>query len=260
MKKARRDGGTGARRGNPRVPRASEPEVPEIVPSTLGVFASSWIGLIATSVWFECASRCAWVMKLLVGLGNPEGRYAKTRHNAGFMVIDRLLGKFGGGEPLKARFNSACAEASVAGERVLFMKPTTYMNRSGQAVGEAVRFFKINASGDLLVITDDIYLPVGVIRLKPGGGTGGHNGLDDIHRALGSDAYPRLRVGVGMRPNGGKPAYMDQADFVLQGFTSEDQPDVEASLDRAAQACEAFITKGLPAAMNAFNSKSESIN
>jgi PTH1 family peptidyl-tRNA hydrolase len=199
-------------------------------------------------------------MKLLVGLGNPEGRYAKTRHNAGFMVIDRLLGKFAGGEALKARFNSACAEASVAGERVLFMKPTTYMNRSGQAVGEAVRFFKINASGDLLVITDDIYLPVGVIRLKPGGGTGGHNGLEDIHRALGTDAYPRLRVGVGMKPNGGKPAYMDQADFVLQGVPDEDQGELNASLDKAAQACETFITKGLPAAMNASNSKLESGN
>lgn len=199
-------------------------------------------------------------MKLLVGLGNPEGRYAKTRHNAGFMVIDRLLGKFASGEPLKARFNAACAEAPVAGERVLFMKPTTYMNRSGQAVGEAVRFFKLDPSGDLLVVTDDIYLPVGAIRLKPGGGTGGHNGLDDIHRALTTDAYPRLRVGVGMKPNGGKPAFMDQADFVLQAITRDEQPDLDAALDKAAQACEAFITKGLPAAMNAFNSKTETAN
>lgn len=199
-------------------------------------------------------------MKLLVGLGNPEGRYAKTRHNAGFMVIDRLLGKFAPGEPLKARFNSACAEAPVVGERVLFMKPTTYMNRSGQAVGEAVRFFKLDSAGDLLVITDDIYLPVGTLRLKPGGGTGGHNGLDDIHRALATDGYPRLRVGVGMKPNGGKPPFMDQADFVLQNFTSDEQPDLNFALDKATQACEAFITKGLPAAMNAFNSKTETAN
>lgn len=199
-------------------------------------------------------------MKLLVGLGNPEGRYAKTRHNAGFMVIDRLLGKFAAGEPLKARFNAACAEAPVANERVLFMKPTTYMNRSGQAVGEAVRFFKLNPAGDLLVITDDIYLPVGSIRLKPAGGTGGHNGLDDIHRALASDSYPRLRIGVGMKPSGGKPPFMDQADFVLQAFTAEDQPDLNDALDRAAKACETFVAKGLPAAMNSFNSKSEAAN
>lgn len=199
-------------------------------------------------------------MKLLVGLGNPEGRYAKTRHNAGFMVIDRLLGKFAPGEPLKARFNAACAEAPIGSERVMFMKPTTYMNRSGQAVGEAVRFFKLDPVGDLLVITDDIYLPVGAIRLKPGGGTGGHNGLDDIHRVLGSENYPRLRVGAGMKPSGGKPPFMDQADYVLQNFTSEEQPDINAAVDKAAQACEAFVVKGLPAAMNAFNTKSETVN
>jgi peptidyl-tRNA hydrolase, PTH1 family len=192
-------------------------------------------------------------MKVIVGLGNPEGRYAKTRHNAGFMVVDRLLGKFVPSEPLKARFNSATAEANVGGERCLFMKPITYMNRSGQAVGEAVRFYKIDPTRELLVVVDDLYLPVGAIRFKPGGGAAGHNGLADIERNLGADGYPRLRVDVGMRPDGGKPPFMDQADFVLSQFMAEEEAELNASLVKAAEAAEVFIGKGLDAAMNAFN-------
>lgn len=194
-------------------------------------------------------------MKLLIGLGNPDGQYTRTRHNAGFMVIDRLLGKFAPSEPLKARFNAACAEASMNGEKVLLMKPTTYMNRSGQAVGQAVSFYKVELSSDVLVIVDDLYLPVGAIRLRPGGGAGGHNGLSDIQRAIGSDAYSRLRVGVGLQPDGGKPAQMVQADFVLSRFMEEEQDDLNGALDRAAQASEAFVTQGLAAAMNKFNVK-----
>lgn len=196
-------------------------------------------------------------MKLLIGLGNPEGQYAKTRHNAGFMVIDRLLGKFAPGEPLKSRFYSACVEAPLGSERCLFMKPLTYMNRSGQAAGEAVRFYKCDISTDMLVIVDDLYLPVGSIRIRPGGGAGGHNGLTDVQRALGSDAYPRLRVGVGLKPSGGKPPMMDQADFVLSRFTQEEEGDLSRSLDRAAAGAEMFVTKGLSAAMNTFNTEVE---
>ncbi len=196
-------------------------------------------------------------MKLVVGLGNPEGRYTRTRHNAGFLVVDRLLPRLAPGEALKARFHAACAETQVStpggSERVLLMKPTTYMNRSGLAVGEAVAFHKLDPGRDLLVVTDDFYLPVGTIRLKPDGGTGGHNGLADIDRALAGREYPRLRVGVGLAPSGGKPPLMDQADFVLSVFTKEEEPEVDRALARAAEAAEMFLTRGLSAAMNAFN-------
>lgn len=192
-------------------------------------------------------------MKLIVGLGNPEGRYAKTRHNAGFMVVDRLLGTHARGEVLKARFQAATAEVSIGGERCLLMKPTTYMNKSGQSVGEAVRFYKVDPKAELLVVVDELYLPTGSIKLNPKGGTAGHNGLTDIHRALGTDEYPRLRVGVGLQPSGGKPSVMDQADFVLGQFMDEEKTMLESALDRAAKAAEAFALKGLDAAMNAFN-------
>jgi len=192
-------------------------------------------------------------MKLIVGLGNPEGRYAKTRHNAGFMVVDRLLGSHAKGEVLKARFQAATAEVSLGGERCLLMKPTTYMNKSGQSVGEAVRFFKVDPKADLLIVVDELYLPTGSLKLSPKGGTAGHNGLTDIHRILGTDEYPRLRVGVGLQPSGGKPPMMDQADFVLGQFSEEERDLLEGALGRAAKAAEAFALKGLDAAMNAFN-------
>jgi PTH1 family peptidyl-tRNA hydrolase len=135
------------------------------------------------------------------------------------------------------------------------MKPTTYMNRSGLAVADAVRFYKIDLGTDLLVIVDDLYLPVGAVRLRPGGGTGGHNGLADIQRTLGSDVYPRLRIGVGVQPDGGKPPMINQADFVLSRFLDDELPDLNASLDRAALAAESFITRGLAPAMNLHNTK-----
>ncbi|MFZ4573899.1 MAG: aminoacyl-tRNA hydrolase [Phycisphaerales bacterium] len=192
-------------------------------------------------------------MKIIVGLGNPEGRYAKTRHNAGFMVVDRLLSRHAPREVLKARFNAATAETSIGGERCLLMKPTTYMNRSGLAVGEAVRFFKVDFKADLLVVVDELYIPTGKIRINPKGGAGGHNGLAHIQQSLGSDEYPRLRVGVGLQPDGGKPSFMDQSDFVLGQFAQDEEPLLAPALDRAAAASESFVTKGLAGAMNAFN-------
>lgn len=195
-------------------------------------------------------------MKVIVGLGNPEAKYTKTRHNAGFMVVDRLIARHAAGEVLKSRFNAATTEASIGGERCLLVKPTTYMNRSGTAVAEAVRFYKVDSGCDLLVVVDELYLPVGRIRINPKGSAAGHNGLSDIQRALGTDEYPRLRVGVGLQPDGGKPSFMDQADFVLGQFTSEEEPLLQPSLDRAAAAAESFVQRGLDAAMNAFNGSS----
>ncbi|MBL9031582.1 MAG: aminoacyl-tRNA hydrolase [Phycisphaerae bacterium] len=187
-------------------------------------------------------------MRVVVGLGNPGREYDKTRHNAGFMVVDRLVDRHARAVPARARFNAAAFDGRIAGEPCLFLKPTTYMNRSGLCVGEAVRFFKLNPAQELLVIVDEIYLPCGTIRLRPGGGSGGHNGLEDIGRALGTDAYPRLRVGVGPKP----PGY-DQSNFVLGRFTDLEWAAVAPSIDKAADAAECFVTKGLDAAMNAFN-------
>jgi PTH1 family peptidyl-tRNA hydrolase len=188
-------------------------------------------------------------MKLIVGLGNPGKDYEKTRHNAGFMVVDRLVQKHGAGAPVKARFNAAVVEAPVAGQTCFFVKPTTYMNRSGQSVSEAVRFYKLDPGADLLIISDEVALPAGTIRLRPGGGTAGHNGLANITLLLGTDAYPRLRVGIGP-----KPAYFDdQADFVLGRFTEEESALMQPAIQKAADAAELFVERGLDAAMNKFN-------
>lgn len=192
-------------------------------------------------------------MKLIVGLGNPGPQYARTRHNVGFMVVDRLQGAHPAGGLPKARFKSLTSEVTLGSERCLLMKPTTFMNLSGQAVGEAVGFFKIDPVNDLLVVVDDLYLPTGAVRLRPGGGTGGHNGLEDVHRALGRDDYPRLRIGVGLLPSGGKPAHMDQADYVLSRFTPDEEPLLDAALNKAVGGSEAWASRGLNAAMNMVN-------
>ncbi|MBS0196754.1 MAG: aminoacyl-tRNA hydrolase [Planctomycetes bacterium] len=192
-------------------------------------------------------------MKLIVGLGNPGTQYSKTRHNAGFMVVDRLAEKHGRGEPVRARFQAATTEVNISGEKCLLMKPTTYMNRSGQSVGEAVRFFKSDPVVDVIVVVDDLYLPTGAVRLRPGGGTGGHNGLESISQLLARDDYPRLRVGVGQLPGGGKPAFIDQADFVLSRFTEEEEPLLKGAIDKGVASVETFIARGLAHAMNFAN-------
>ncbi|GJQ30145.1 MAG: peptidyl-tRNA hydrolase [Phycisphaerae bacterium] len=192
-------------------------------------------------------------MKLIVGLGNPGTEYAKTRHNAGFMVVDRLAHRHGAGAVPRARFKAVTTEVSIGDQRCLLLKPTTYMNLSGQSVGEAVAFFKVLPADDLLVIVDDLYLPTGTVRLRPGGGTGGHNGLEDLHRVLAGDGYPRLRVGVGVLPGGGKPPHIDQADYVLSRFTDEEQPLLESALQRATSGAELWATRGLAHAMNTLN-------
>lgn len=191
-------------------------------------------------------------MKIIVGLGNPGPQYAGTRHNAGFMVVDRLAARHAPGQPARARFHGVCHEAEIVGERCVFLKPATYMNRSGLAVGEAVRFYKAPIAQDLLVVVDDLYLPLGSIRLRSSGGAGGHNGLADVERALGTSEYPRLRVGID-----NKPPMMDQADYVLTRFAPEQQPIVSAVIERAADAVEAWASKGLAAAMNDYNRRED---
>lgn len=187
-------------------------------------------------------------MKLIVGLGNPGRQYDKTRHNAGYMVIDRLADKLARGATPKARFNSSLIDAKSGGEAVLLMKPTTYMNRSGAAIAEAVRFYKLLPATDVMVFVDDVAIPVGSLRLRPGGGAGGHNGLTDIEQALGTETYPRCRIGIGATPS-----YMDQADWVLGRFTDEEWDVIGPAIQKAADAAEVFLTSGLDAAMNRFN-------
>lgn len=189
-------------------------------------------------------------MKLVVGLGNPGSQYAKTRHNAGFLVVDRLADKHAVGEIPRSKFNSACVEARIAGEKCLIMKPTTYMNLSGRAVGEAVRFYKAEPATDLVVIVDEVAFPVGHIRVRARGGTAGHNGLKDIDNALGGADYPRVRVGIG-----NKPVRMNQADWVLSRVTEEEWPEFERSIRTATDAVETLLAEGVDTAMNRFNER-----
>ncbi len=185
-------------------------------------------------------------MKLIVGLGNPGTTYTNTRHNVGAEVVDRLASRHSLSIP-RSQFHSRTHDGQIAGQRCMLIQPMTYMNRSGLAVGEAVRFYKIDPTVDLLVIVDEVALPVGQIRLRGEGGTGGHNGLGDIEQALATSAYPRLRIGVD------PPGRVPQADYVLSGFTPKQKRVIEPTLDRACDAVECWLEHGIEQAMNNFN-------
>lgn len=189
-------------------------------------------------------------MKLVVGLGNPGAQYERTRHNAGFLAVDELARRHTSGMVPKSRFNAVTLDATIGGEKVLLMKPTTFMNLSGRSVGEAVRFFKLEPAEDLLVIVDEIALPVGHVRVREKGGANGHNGLGDIDRVLGGAPYPRVRVGVGEKP----PGWV-KADWVLSRYTDEEAGEVLSGTRDAADAVECVCREGLQAAMNRFNKK-----
>lgn len=186
-------------------------------------------------------------MKLIVGLGNPGLEHEKTRHNAGFLAVDRLAERHARGCVPRGRFSSITLEASIKGEKCLLMKPSTYMNRSGAAVAEAARFFKLAPESDVFVITDDTALPAGVIRVRGSGGAGGHNGLRDIERLLATEGYARCRVGIDA------PGIVPLHDYVLGRFGPEQWEKVCPALDNAANAAEVWATEGLSAAMNRFN-------
>jgi len=191
-------------------------------------------------------------MKIVVGLGNPGSEYQNTRHNAGFMVLDELARRHAGGAVARAKFHAATLDCTIAAEKVLLAKPTTFMNRSGLTVGEAVRFYKLDPTQEMLIVVDDLYLPLGAIRIKPKGGHAGHNGLADVARALGGDAYPRLRFGVDSQPKGAS-----QVGYVLGRFTQEQSEALTPALKRAADAVECWVKSGLNEAMNKFNTPEE---
>ena len=184
---------------------------------------------------------------LAVFLGNPGPKYECTRHNAGFMAGDALAKKLGVSIN-KLRFKALTAPAEINGEKVLLMKPQTFMNLSGEAVGEAARFYKVPPE-HVLVVSDEISLPLGKLRVRPKGSAGGHNGLKSIIAHLGSDAFPRVRLGVGAPPH---PDY-DMADWVLSVFRNQDLEDMLAAADRAGEAVISYITDGPERAMNRFN-------
>lgn len=184
---------------------------------------------------------------LVVGLGNPGVKYESTRHNMGFLVVDKLAQN----EKLKfnkLRFKAWTATWEVSGEKVLLMKPQTYMNLSGEAVGQAARFYKIPAD-HVLVISDDIALPAGKLRIRAGGSAGGHNGLKNIIQHLGTDRFPRIKVGVGSP----QQAEHDIADWVTGKPMGEDQKVIIEALDKAVAAIPVLIGQGVDRAMNRFN-------
>lgn len=185
-------------------------------------------------------------MWLVVGLGNPGDAYADTRHNAGFMVVDRVAGAWGAKLRLK-RHLSRLAEARFEGETVLLAEPQTYMNESGRAVRELAKGRRVPPER-LLVCYDDLDLGLGEVRIRKAGGAGTHNGMRSIVAELGTTEFPRLRLGIGPLPAG-----RDAADFVLARFSRAERPAFEAGLDRAAEAVEAILRRGVERAMTDFN-------
>ena len=186
-------------------------------------------------------------MKLVVGLGNPGDRYRGTRHNVGWEALGELARRHAPGTKPESNFEAETVRCEIAGGPVLLVSPLTYMNLSGRSVAAAVRFHKLGPA-DALVVCDDINLPVGRLRLRGGGSHGGQNGLRNIIELLGTDAFPRLRVGVG-RP----PGKMTAADYVLARFTDDDRVEIDLAVRDAADAVETWLADGLQAAMNAAN-------
>jgi PTH1 family peptidyl-tRNA hydrolase len=184
---------------------------------------------------------------LIVGLGNPGREYRLNRHNAGFILLDRLVEKHGLLGFSKRQGKALITTGTLGGAPVVLAKPQTFMNLSGEAVGPLVRFYDLPLER-LLVCLDDIDLPLGTLRLRPEGGSAGQNGLQSIIQNLGTEAFPRLRMGVG-RPSGSKAA----AGYVLKDFRGEDLELFNVVLDRAVDAVDTFVREGLVTAMNRFN-------
>jgi PTH1 family peptidyl-tRNA hydrolase len=186
-------------------------------------------------------------MKLIVGLGNPGSEYRDTRHNVGFLVIDEMARRWRLSDAWREKFEALHVRTMVADEAVVLAKPLTFMNLSGQAVAGLAGFYKIDPA-DVLVVTDDVALPLGRLRARPEGGAGGHNGLKSIIQHLGTQAFPRLRVGVGRGDD-----RRDLSDHVLGRFEAGERDTVSAAVLRAADASEKFLAEGIERAMSAFN-------
>lgn len=186
-------------------------------------------------------------MKLIAGLGNPGRQYADSRHNVGFVVVDELARRWRSDAPrFEARVQGELGRVERGGQSVLLLKPMTYMNLSGQSVSAAWRYYKL-AQTDVLVIYDDLDLPVGQLRVRAGGSAGGHKGLADILRHFGSEQVARIRIGIG------KVDRTATVEHVLGRFAPDERDTIQAALGQAADAAECWLDEGIDAAMNRFN-------
>jgi len=185
-------------------------------------------------------------IRLVAGLGNPGPEYASTRHNVGFLVVDRLAEQFGSTWERSTKWD---AVVTKYGE-VFLLKPMSFMNRSGHPLFAVAQFYKIDPA-EILVVLDDFALPLGRVRLRAGGSPGGHNGLESIMVQFGTEEIPRLRIGIGAAPRDGG------VDYVLSRFFEEEKPLVRSTIDRAAEAVKCAIDNGLVSAMNTFNKAEE---
>ncbi|WP_292215659.1 aminoacyl-tRNA hydrolase [Butyrivibrio sp.] len=190
-------------------------------------------------------------MFVIAGLGNPEKKYFETRHNVGFATIDALSDKYGI-ELTETKFKAAFGKGRIGGERVILVKPLTYMNLSGEAIRPICDYFKVDTKEELIVISDDVELDVGNIRVRPKGSAGGHNGLKNIIAQLGHSDFKRVRVGVGR-----KPKEYDMVDWVLGHFDGEDRTSIKEGIDLAAAAVVEIMENGVDSAMNRFNGKNK---
>lgn len=190
-------------------------------------------------------------MILVAGLGNPGSRYLDTRHNVGFRVADELVRQAAG--TFREKFSGEFSLTEFAGERVGVLKPSTFMNESGRTVGPAAKFYKVPPDR-VLVVHDELDLPFGTLKLKDGGGDAGHRGLKSVTAHLGTNAYIRLRFGIGRPPPGfrGQPS-----DYVLQAFALSEQPALEDGIQRAVSAIESLLRRGLSDTMNSINRRSQ---
>ena len=195
-------------------------------------------------MFFKKKTGVSW---LLVFLGNPGTKYEKTRHNVGFMTGDALAKKLNV-KIDRVKYKALIRQADMDGEPVLLMKPQTYMNLSGSAVKEAMDFYKIPLD-HVVVVSDDVTLPVGKLRVRRSGSAGGHNGLKDIIAKCGGDGFPRVKIGVGEKPH---PDY-DMADWVLSSFKGDDAKAIDAACEKAADAVRTVVLRGVDKAMNLYN-------
>ena len=185
-------------------------------------------------------------MKLIVGLGNPGSEYSATRHNVGFLIVEELAKRWNI-DSWRHRHEALCAEYRDGTEPVLLVKPQTYMNLSGVAIGALVRWYKLKAD-DVIVIYDDLDLPVGKLRIRPQGGSGGHKGIESMLVHLGNDSFSRIRVGIGRPPTG-----WETANYVLGRFSPEETPVMAETIVKAAQAVEYLLKHGITKAMNVYS-------
>lgn len=188
-------------------------------------------------------------MFIIAGLGNPGKEYENTRHNAGFMTIDALASKYGI-DVIEKKHKALVGKGVIEGQKVVLVKPQTYMNSSGESLREVTDYYKIDPETELIVIYDDITLDVGGLRVRPSGSAGGHNGMKSIIAHLGTDKYSRVRVGIGE-----KPARMDLADWVLGHFPKEDLDNLKGAIDEAVEAVKLIMNDEMDEAMNRYNRK-----